>query len=141
MGIVPTAVIVRRNDRPHDRAYTEQESVRLPVVVNPHTSPRPVDYTSFAGVGRDPQHAWPHRWLYQSLALADKLSIRSSEIEGRAMVKKIPSAMVVGMGVGRQLPIRERTNIEMPTQTTYGQLAALRADGTTGALTYAKLGG
>lgn len=136
---VPTSIIVRRNDRPRHKDYTAQKNVRIPVAINPETSPGPVPYSSFFGVGRDAQHAWPHRWLYQSLAIEDKLSIRSSEVEGRTLTKKIPSARVIGMNVGRHIPMSEHADIESPNQTTYGALSALKG-AVYGSPAYAKLG-
>lgn len=124
-AVLPTSVIVYRNEPQRDRYYTPQFSDRIPVVVQPETAPKPIDDTSFYGVGRDPTHAWPHIWLYQSLRVKDWLSVRSWEAAGDPLVVKIPSAKVVGMPQGRHIPATERTNIVSPESTSYGSLATL----------------
>lgn len=123
--VLPTSIIVRRNDPRRDRHNTPQTNEWAPVIIQPETAPKPVDSTSFYGVGRDPRHAWPHVWVYQALAIQDKLSIRSWEAAGDPLVQKIPSALVVNMPVGQFIPAGERTNIKMPENTAYGSLASL----------------
>lgn len=122
---LPTSIIVHRDEPQRDRVYTSQWSERIPVIVQPETAPKPIDDTSFYGVGRDPTHAWPHIWRYQALRVKDWLSFRSWEGAGDPLVVKIPSAKVVGMPMGRHLAATERTNIVSPESTSYGALATL----------------
>lgn len=130
----PPTIIVRRNDRPRDRNYTPQFSERLPVNVEAETAPKPVDYSTFYGVGRDSAHAWGHIWRYQSLAIADKLSIAAQHFG----VAKVPSALVVSQPRGTQNPVRERANIEPPQQITLGERSTVKS-GLSYAPQYAKL--
>lgn len=123
--VLPTSIIVRRNDPRRDRFNTPQESVRAPVIIQPETAPKPIDTTSFYGVGRDPTHAWPHIWLYQALAIQDKLSIRAWAGAGDGHVEKVASALLVSMPNGQFIPATERVNIVQPDNTAYGSLSAL----------------
>lgn len=138
----PTAVIVIpgplvAGNAPHAPAHQPQTSVQVPADVDAQTSPGPVPYSSFAGVGRVTQS----RWLHQVLAIQDKLSIRATESAGSALVPKVPSALVVGMPVSAgQRPVRDSVDIESSTQTTYAALATLHPDPVTSAR-YRKLMG
>jgi hypothetical protein len=131
----PTAVEVKRAEPLRDRRSTPQLSARLPVVESLQTAPPPVDYTSAWNIGKDPAHAWANIWRYQSLAIDDKLAIMGWPF---AAIGKFPSALVVGMPQGTQNPIRERSNIQSPAQTSYGALSAVQAPIITSPL-YAKL--
>lgn len=137
----PTAVVVHRTESVHRIDNTPMFSGQVPTIVNPHSAPRPVDYTSAYAVGRDPYHAPTPLWHFQSLAIADKLSIRAWEGAGDALTLKVPSALIVGMPLaGGMNPARERADIVQPTQTTYASLAALDAPSTAfGPASYAKL--
>lgn len=118
----PIAVIARRNEPRRDRSYTEQESVRLPVVVDPEVAPQPVQYTTFQDVGLTYEHARPHRWLYQALAIKDKLSIVDTNgFRGKAE----PGSVVVAMGHGQMRTVQDRANIANPAQGMYGDRAAV----------------
>jgi hypothetical protein len=125
--ILPTSIIVHRNEPKRDRFYDGEEgSERVPVIIQPETAPKPPDDTSFYGVGRDPLHSWPHVWVWDGgLHLNEWLSVQAWEAAGDALVPKIPSAKVVGMAIGRHIPATERTNIQAPESTAYGSLATL----------------
>lgn len=112
----PTAVVVQRANPLRDRHFTPQISERLDVQVGVQTAPTPVQDTTFAGVGRDAEHATPHIWRYQALAIADKLSIMAPNF----LVPKVLSQVIVNMPRGMFIPMVERTNIDRPDQTTNG---------------------
>lgn len=114
----PVAVVVARREPIRDRSYTPQISERLPVVESVQTAPRPVDYTSAYGVGRDAMHAWGFRWLYQSLALQDKLSIVGWPWSGSRPL----STLRLSQPRAGQNPIQERSNIQQAGQVAYGDL-------------------
>jgi hypothetical protein len=120
----PTAVVVSREEPKRDKRWSPQVNLRLPVLIRPQTAPEPVPYTSFYGVGRDPAHARAHIWRYQSLAIADKLAIMAPNF----LIKKIPSALVVGQPKGIALPVSGRSNIESPGRSSLGSQTAVRAD-------------
>lgn len=120
----PTAVVVPRKTVRRDRSWTEAYSRRLPVMVEAETAPTPVQYSAFAGIGRDPTSGGrPHMWRYQALAIADKLSI----VAPRFLVRKELSAMVIpgASALGGQNPIQERTNIQSPRAGSLGERAAV----------------
>lgn len=121
----PTAVYIERKPVRRDRFWTPAFSRRLPVVVEAETAPTPVQYTAFAGVGRDITHARPHMWRYQNLSIADKLSIAAQHFG----VIKTPGAMVVpGSTVGGMNPVQERTGIIPPPTGSLAARAAVYAD-------------
>lgn len=135
--VTPQHVEVATTELHPGRDWVPQENMREPIVMEVESSPLPVNYTSFAGVGKVDLN----RWVRTVLDIPGKLSIRASEVNGsRTIGKAEPGSVVVTMGgPGGQLPIRERTTIEQPAQTTYGALATLRPDPTT-APQYAKIG-
>lgn len=136
----PTSVIVHRNEPVHMPDHTPMFSGQVPTIVHAHSSPRPVDYTAAFNVGRDAGHAPTPLWHFQSLAIADKLSIRAWEGAGDKLTLKVPSALVVGMPVSGMNPTRERADIVQPPQTTNAALSALQApSGVVGPASYAKL--
>lgn len=138
----PTAVIVYRDyttsgGAPHKGYQVPRFSGQAPAPVDAETSPTPVPYSSFDGVGK----LTHSRWLNQVLAIREKLSVRASEVNGSALVKKVPSALVVGMPASAgQRPVRESINIESPHAGTYSSLATLSPT-PGGSLAYRKLGG
>jgi len=121
-NILPTAVVVHRQEPKRDKRWSPQFSRRLAVDIEPTTSPPPVPYTTFFGVGKDPSHVFPHIWRFQSLAIADKLAVAAPNF----LVKKIPSALVVGQPRGVALPVAGRQNIDSPARTSLGTLTAVR---------------
>lgn len=124
----PTAVVIAPPpSRSLDRFWTPAFSRRLDVEVEAETSPGPVQYSAFAGIGRDPTSGGrPHMWRYQALAIADKLSIAAPHF----LVRKEMGAMVVpgASSLGGQNPIHERTNIESPRAGSLGERATVYAD-------------
>lgn len=125
MSTHPTAVVIERKPVRRDRFWTPAFSRRLPVNVEAETAPMPVQYTAFAGVGRDPTHARPHIWRYQNLSIADKLSIAAQHFG----VVKVPGAMVApGSSVGGMNPVQERTGIVSPPRGSLAQRAAVYPD-------------
>jgi len=108
----------------------------VPSNVDAQLSPTPVAYTSFEGRGKITNA----RWLDQVLAYTDKLSILASEVNGSALVARIPGALVVQGFAGGQIPFTERADIDAPAQTTYASLATLRPPDLANSR-YAKLGG
>jgi hypothetical protein len=126
--VLPTSIFVRRTEPKRDRYYDgETGSDRVPIIIQPETAPKPIDDTSFYGVGRDPTHAWSHSWVWNGgLHLNEWLSVLRWEAAGDALIPKIPSAKVVGMPRGQHIPATERTNIDPPESTSYGSLATLR---------------
>jgi hypothetical protein len=132
----PNTLVLARDDRAYPPTHQPRVHVRVPADVDAVTSPAPVDYSTFDGVGK----VTTARWHDQVLAIQDKLSIRASEAWGSAMVQRIPGALVVQGHLGGQVPVVERADIEAPAQTTYSALALLRPPYLT-ARPYAKLGG
>jgi len=121
----PTAVVVERKGvRAGDRRWSPAFSRRLNVEVQAETAPKAVmDYSVFHGVGRDVTHATPHIWRYQSLAIADKLSIAAWPWN---VVRKTLGALVVpGTTAGGMNPVRERTQIITPKQESLSSRAAV----------------
>jgi hypothetical protein len=123
--ILPTSIIVRRNDPKRNRFVTPQVNARFPVVIQPETAPKPIDSTSYYGIGRDPTHAWPHVYVYQALAIQDKLSVMAWAGSGSGLVERVVYPNVVHMPQGNHIYTTERTNIESPRNVAYGSLAAL----------------
>lgn len=123
--ILPTSIIIRRNDPKTDRFVTPQMNARLPVVIQPETAPKPIDSTSYFGIGRDVTHAWPHVQVYQALAIQDKLSVLAWAGSGRGLVERVIYPNVVTMPRGQHIYATERTNIESPRNIAYGSLAVL----------------
>lgn len=121
MTVLPTSVVVHRDEPKRDKRWSPQFSRRLPVRIRMEGSPPPVPYTSFYGVGKDPAHAWPHRVLFQSLAIADRLAVMAPNF----LVKKVPSALVVEQPRGIAIPVSQRANIAQPGTTTLGSLSAV----------------
>jgi hypothetical protein len=133
--VLPQHVTVATTELHPGRDWTPQENFRAPADFQAEESPRPVPYGEFAGHGKVDSE----RWVRQVLAIRDKLSIRASEVNGSAIMGKTePGSVVITSYLGGQLPIRERTNITQPDQTTYGALATLRPD-PTWAPQYAKI--
>lgn len=130
----PTSVVVERREPKRDRRYTEQSSVRYPIAMATRGSPEPVPYSQFYGVGRDPVHAWGHKWRYTALAIQSKLAIAAQ----RFGVEKQPSALVISQNVGRQNPIVGRPNIDSPGSMALGSRHELKPH-TTYAPQYAKI--
>lgn len=107
---------------------------RVPVVIQPQGSPPPVPYTSFWGVGKDPGHAWPHKQVAQSLAIADRLAVAAPFF----LVKKVHYDKVVGTPRGAMLPAVGHINIATPHSSTLGGQTAV-TPAATWAPIYAKL--
>jgi hypothetical protein len=112
----PERIIVNRNELINDPAAFPQQSVRYQVDVDPAPAPLPVPSTAFAKLGRGPESQDPHQWRYTSLWTDEYLSIQAQGFE----VAKVPSALVLSMPTGVQLPFRERVNILAPKQRSLG---------------------
>lgn len=126
----PTAVFVRRNDRPNftrpiDGLSDNRFSARLPVNVDVDASPFPVQSTSFAGVGKGPNHGTPFVWRFQSLNIR---AIHAIMAPNFIMGKGDPAEIHKGMPRGTFQPLVERTNIDRPNQTTQGQRVETQPD-------------
>lgn len=119
MGSPPT-VIVYRNEPMHAGAAFPMGSERYTVDVPVETAPMPPASTTFYGTGRDPEHTGRRMWRFMSLAIPEWLSVADWPFK----IAKVPSALVVSMPRGGQNPLRERTNIISPPQTTLGDLTA-----------------
>lgn len=134
--VTPQHVEVATTELHPGRDWTPQVNEREPIIMDVESSPLPVNYTSFAGVGKVDMN----RWVRTVLDIRGKLAIRASEVNGSRTIGKLePGSVVIAMGgPGGQIPLRERTNIEQPAQTTYGALATLRPDPTTSPA-YAKI--
>lgn len=113
-------VIVHRNEPIHPRAAFDQVSQRAPVNVRVEQAPLPVPYSAYSGVGRDAAHAHPTIWRYQSLAIPEWLSVMGWPFA----FAKAPSSLAVSMPRGVHNPIRERSNIDAPAQTSLGAMTA-----------------
>lgn len=133
---LPNTLTIPRDDRAYPPAAQAQVSEQVPVDIATELAPNPVSYTSFDGRGK----VNVPRFLYQVLAYSDKLSIRASEVNGSALVQRIPGALVTQGFAGGQIPFTERADIDAPTQTTYASLATLRPPNLS-SRPYAKLGG
>lgn len=101
-----------------------QGGARLPVKADPTLAPHTVDATSFYGYGRDPKHTWPTRDVVHAL---DIIGI-TSHMAPWFLFPKVPSAMVVGMATGAQMPVAGRPNIDSRDSTSYGSYATFRPD-------------
>jgi hypothetical protein len=115
-----TGISVDRTESPQQDNY-----LRLPqVLAEPSNEAfRPVDYSSFWGVGRDMAHApTPHRF-YQSIDIQHRLAVA----ERFFSVPKIPSALVIGMPEGRFNSMSPRVDIESGKQMSYGNMATLKS--------------
>lgn len=123
----PTAVIVHRDHTvsggaPHKGNYYGPQDSYGPPNQDAETAPRPVDYSSFSGVGKLLQ---PTR-LTHFLAMPDWLSVRAWEGAGGVLVQRVPGALVVGMpATAGQRPMRETVNIEGPASVPYSSLATI----------------
>lgn len=117
----PTAVFVRRNDRPNNTQATAAAPVtwnaRLPVHVGIETAPLPPQPTLVAGVGKGPTRQVAHIWRYQSLNCR---AIQAIMAPNFIMGKGDPQEIRKGMPRGVFQAFVERTNIERPNQTTQG---------------------
>lgn len=130
----PPAVIVYREDRKHDSHWSPVINRRLPVIIEPENSPPPVPYTNYYGIGKTPNHAWPHRTLFQSLAIADRLAVAAPHF----LVPKLAFRRVVGQVRGQSLPVETRVNIVSPRNATLGSMTAVKPPSTWSPV-YAKL--
>jgi hypothetical protein len=128
------AVVIRRERTVGAENTPPHATLRLPVKSSPALAPKPIDDTSFYGYGRDPKHTWPTRDVPE---LTDIAGI-SSHMSPWFLFPKVPSAMVVGMPRGAQLPVAGRPNIDSQGSVSYGSLATFRPDPTF-SVQYAKL--
>lgn len=123
---LPGSIIIRRNDPQRDRFEHPQMNERVPVIIQPETAPKPIDDTSFFGVGRDPLHAWPHIQRYQLTRVQELMSVCASESFGNRLVgKALPGSKVVYMPVGSHIASSERVAIDSPATGSYGALSRL----------------
>lgn len=117
----PTAVFVRRNDRPNNTqdtaAKSETWNARLPVHVGIETAPLPPQPTLDAGVGKGPNRQVAHIWRFQTLNIQ---AIHAIMAPNFIMGKGDPTLVRKGMPRGVFQPMVERTNIDKPNQTTQG---------------------
>lgn len=103
------------------------QSIRRVVPVGHKSPPRPVPYSAFEGVGRDPGHDRARVDQVHSLAFSEWLGVMGWPFA----IPHVSHALVVGMTGGRQTPIRHRVNIETPTPTPVGDRMSVKAPGTT----------
>jgi hypothetical protein len=123
-GPVPTVAVVNMpTPLPRGRKYGEIVTGRVAVqtVVHPMTDPvRPGD---FWRVGRDTQHANPHRWLFEGWNDAEILSIQAPNF----LFPMIPSAMVIpGSPQPGQRPMAESVVIQAPSVGSWSAMATVR---------------
>lgn len=118
-----TAWIQRRREPRRDRRYSEQgtlEQRTSQVMAEPsNESFRPIDYSTFWGVGRDGAHAPTPLRFYMSTSIPETLAVA----ERFFSVPKIPSALVIGMPQGRFNAMSPRVDIESGKQMSYGNMA------------------
>src|SRR3954462_14149778 len=121
----PTAVEGRRIEPRRDRVYYPQESVRLPVEEGLKPVPLPPQFTAAWPEGKTFDHAWGHRWLYQSLS-DEVLSITPWAGDGRpsSIGHTQPGSLVVSMPRGIHHAVAERANIVAPPVSSYGAQTA-----------------
>jgi hypothetical protein len=118
----PTAVEGRRNEPRRDRTYYPQESVRLPVEEGLKPVPLPPQFTAAWPEGKTFDHAWSHRWLYQSLS-DEVLSIMAWPFTNIGHTQ--PGSLVVAMPRGIHHAVGERANIVAPPSGSYGSKVAV----------------
>jgi hypothetical protein len=131
----PPTVITYRREPTRDRTAFPQVSAPFPVEAMPgqasiQDAPQPVEYTQWWNVGRDAQHAWPVRWLYQAVAIPEWLSVMGWPFSGVGHTK--PGSLVTAPSQraqyrGTWLSQAGRANIEAPAQTNLGSQATLYA--------------
>jgi hypothetical protein len=102
----------------------------MPGQVSIQDAPQPVPYTQWWNVGRDAEHAWPVRWLYQALAIPDWLGVMGWPFSAAGHTK--PGSLVTAPAqraqyAGNWLSQVPRTNIVAPAQTNLGNLGSLQA--------------
>lgn len=129
----PPTIIVNRREPTRPMFAFPQESERLPVEAMPdqaslQDAPGPVPYTQWWNVGRDAQHAWPVRWLYQSLAIPDWLGVMGWPFSSVGHTK---AGALVTMPRGQFIPQVQRSNITPGPQTSVGAQSAVRGPLTT----------
>lgn len=78
-----------------DRKFAKQVSAILPEAVRWNEAPTPVRYGDFWNVGKDPRHAWPHRYVFSTDNSASTNSIQQPLTDrGAQLFPTVPSAMV-----------------------------------------------
>lgn len=123
-GSAPPTFITYRNDPVHNKDADPQIFGRYAVNERVEYAPAPVPYTQWWNVGRDSEHAWPHHWLYQSLAPRDWLSVAGWPFSA---VGHTQAGSMVTMPAGRFIPQVGRANIQPPPQSSLGAQSAVQA--------------
>lgn len=121
LGVQP--VVTYRNEPVHAPANFPWETLSNQPDIRWEQAPQPVAASTFHSYGRDPEHAPTPIKLFQTLAIADWLSVMAWPFS----IRSEPNAIVVGMPIGRFNPIRERSTITMPPQTTLSDLTTVDA--------------
>lgn len=113
-----------RQEPVRDLAAFPQVSARIPEDINPQDAPQPVQRGRFWNIGRDAQHAWPMRQVYQSLAIPEWLGVAGWPFS--QVGKAPPGSVVVASYVGGQNALGTRANIRQPNQIKLGDLSAVQ---------------
>lgn len=119
----PPTFITYRADPVHNGEHDPQVFGRYPVNVRSEHAPAPVPYTQWYSVGRDPEHTWPHQWLYQFASPRQWLSVAGWPF---ATVGHTQAGSLVYMPQGKFIPQVGRSNIIQPAQTSLGAQAAVQ---------------
>jgi hypothetical protein len=116
---MPPQPNVRRADPVHPKFSFPMATNAYVPPVNIQPAPPPPQNTLFSGVGRDAAHAPTPIRQFTSLAIPEYAI--NGIIGWPFNIAKVPSALVVSMPRGRFNPLRGRTNIQNPKQTTLGE--------------------